>query len=111
MPTTTFDDALAAIQVTADHAFSSGDFAPLVDHLRRAAQADVGLLVDSGGIAERAATAARAAGDRATALDLLRLAHDAASIWASWSTSGGEGMQRMLDVDRLARQIRAWEQR
>lgn len=111
MPTTTFDDALAAIQVTADHAFSSGDFAPLVDHLRRAAQDDVGLLVDSGGIAERAATAARAAGDHATALDLLRLAHDAASIWASWSTSGGEGMQRMLDVDRLARQIRAWEQR
>ena len=51
-------------------------------------------------------------GDRLREIDasaarwLYRVALDNARAWASWSTSGGEGLSRMVDVDRLsAKQI------
>jgi hypothetical protein len=60
-----------------------------------------------GGVTHRAAICEEV-GDRLREIDpaaarwLLRTALDNARIWASWSTSGGEGLSRMVDVDRLA---------
>jgi hypothetical protein len=68
---------------------------------------DASLLVDCMGLCERASDAARVGGDRDAALALLVLAHRGHQVWASWSTSGGEGMSRMVDVERLERAVRA----
>lgn len=43
--------------------------------------------------------------DRAAARVLLEWALEAAQIYASWSTAGGEGMARMLDVNRLRQRL------
>jgi hypothetical protein len=68
---------------------------------------DASLLVDCMGLCERAGEAARVACDLDGALALLELAHRGHQVWASWSTSGGEGMSRMVDVERLAREVEA----
>lgn len=76
-----FAEAVAAL-----HALDICDEAHL---LRRAA------------VAETLGDRARLHGDDATALDLYHLARSGFAQHASYATSGGEGMARMVDVNRL----------
>lgn len=57
--------------------------------------------------AERYGDMAMRVGDRAMALRLYALAENAAAQYASWSTSGGEGTARMVDVTRLRSKVKA----
>ena len=51
------------------------------------------------------------AGDLATDTDAKRLAYERAheryGLFASWATAGGEGLARMIDVNRLEEKLRA----
>lgn len=68
-----------------------------------------GKLVDAIGYASRGAELARAAGRRDAALALQELVVQAYVIWASWSTSGAEGLSRTAEVDRERARLHEWE--
>ncbi len=71
-----------------------------------AAKKDPGALVDAIGTLERAGEQAAMAGRFADARKLLALVLDGYQTFASWSSSGGEGMARMLDVNRLKQRLK-----
>jgi tetratricopeptide (TPR) repeat protein len=56
--------------------------------------------------AERFGDLAMLAGDERSAADLWGISEDAFAAWASGSSSGAEGLSRMVDVDRLRAKIR-----
>ena len=66
---------------------------------------DTNALVDAIGQFERAGEHAAMIGKKADAITLLQVALDGYTVFASWSTSGGEGMARMLDVDRIKKRL------
>ena len=70
---------------------------------------DANKFVDAIGYMSRGAKLARAAGALAAALAMQELVIEAYVIWASWSTSGAEGMGRTADVDRERQRLRDWE--
>ena len=41
----------------------------------------------------------------------MRLVVDAYLAWASWATSGAEGLGRMATVEEKRERLRAWERR
>lgn len=90
----------------ADKLRREGRFVEAAIAVEAVAAKDVSLLVDAMGLCERAGEEARVRGEFDAAIALLDLAHRGHQIWASWSTSGGEGMARMVDVERLARELR-----
>jgi len=65
-------------------------------------------LVEAIGIAEHGANAAHARGQRDVARSLLALALQGYQAFASWATSGAEGMGRMHDVERVRKQLASW---
>ncbi|MCC6900748.1 MAG: YqcC family protein [Polyangiaceae bacterium] len=86
-----------------------GRFDEAVQALREAAKHDLGMLVDGRGIARRGADAARAAGRRREALELMQLVCDGHRINASWATSGAEGLGRMHDVEQARAELARWQ--
>jgi hypothetical protein len=92
-----------------EHMLRAGRFDEAIAALERVRATDANNLIDAIGIAENGATRARRAGARAQAIALLRLAHDGYVWYASGASSGGEGMARMLDVERIRDRIREWE--
>lgn len=72
---------------------------------------DPSLLVDAIGFASRGAELARKAGRRDVALATQRLVVTAYEIWASWSTSGGEGIARTAEVERERARLSEWQRR
>ncbi|MDC0671024.1 tetratricopeptide repeat protein [Nannocystis radixulma] len=77
------------------------EFAAAVAALRAIDTGDEVHLLRRAAMAELLGDRARLHGDVATALDLYRLAHSDFARHASYATSGGEGMARMHDVNRL----------
>lgn len=73
--------------------------------LREFATGDESRLLGRAALAERLGDRARMLGDDAAAAGLYAIAEDDSSQYASWSTSGGEGMARTVDVDRLRRKL------
>ena len=57
------------------------------------------------GLTEKAGDELSAAGDTARAVRFWRLAHAGWEVEASMATGGGEGRQRMRDVERVAAKI------
>jgi tetratricopeptide (TPR) repeat protein len=66
-------------------------------------------LVDAIGYASWGAKRARRAGDFASAIAMQEIVVNAYRTYASWASSGGEGMSRMLDVDRERKKLDAWK--
>ena len=77
--------------------------------LRALAMVDANKFFDATGYARRGAELARSAGRRDAALALQALVIQAHVMWASWSTSGAEGMGRTADVELERERLRAWE--
>ena len=80
-----------------------------VAQLQTLRASDVSKFVDAIGFASRGAELARATGQRAAAIAMQALVVEAYVIWASWSTSGAEGMGRTADVERERARLFAWE--
>jgi uncharacterized protein YqcC (DUF446 family)/Tfp pilus assembly protein PilF len=66
---------------------------------------DIGKLIDAIGYASSGVDRALAAGVRDAAFEMQRLVVNAYVAYASMSTSGGEAMGRMLDVDRERKRL------
>ncbi len=66
-------------------------------------------LVDAIGYASRGAELARSTQHHAAAIALQELVVHAYVMWASWSTSGGEGISRTADVERERKRLREWQ--
>ncbi len=94
--------------VALERAARRGAWDEVADGLAALGQASAANLVDAIGIAERAGEAAQAAGHLEAAGRLLSLALRGYEIYASWSTSGGEGTARMADVLRLRARLASW---
>ena len=98
---------------------TSGELAPLeellraqhfdeaIDELARLRAKDTNLIIDAIGLTERYGEQAAAAGRHSHAVALLGFALDGYRMHASGSTSGGDGMERMLDVRRLQERLAA----
>jgi hypothetical protein len=80
-----------------------------VSALEALKRADPVKLVDAIGYASRGAELARKAGRRREAIALLRLVLHGYEIYASWASSGSEGLGRMVDVDRVRDRLAGWE--
>lgn len=70
---------------------------------------DPNQLFDSVGSIERGAERAHETGCSEQALALLKFAEKAYAIYASGATSGGEGIARMADVERVRTIRKSWE--
>jgi tetratricopeptide (TPR) repeat protein len=81
------------------------NFAAATAALREFATGDEPRLLGRAALAERLGDRARMLGDDAAAAGLYAIAEDDFSQYASWSTSGGEGMARMVDVNRLRQKL------
>lgn len=79
----------------------------LIEVLEALSKRDPALLVDAIGIAEAAGHQARSELRYRPALSLFRLALLGYQVYASWATSGGEGVARMADVERLQATVAA----
>ncbi|MEP6862440.1 MAG: YqcC family protein [Deltaproteobacteria bacterium] len=77
--------------------------------LEKLRASDYNKLFDAVGYAEAGAKRARHAGQHAEAIAMMRLVVEAYRYYASGATSGGEGMARMADVDRVRAKLAAWE--
>ena len=86
-------------------ALRARDTAAAVLELAALRARDVGLIVDAIGLLERYGERAAREDRRADAKELLRFALEGYEIFASWSTSGAEGMGRMVDVHRLRERL------
>ncbi|MCY1013026.1 tetratricopeptide repeat protein [Nannocystis pusilla] len=77
------------------------DHSAAISALRAIDVCDDEHLLRRAAVAERLGDHARLHGEVEGALDLYRLAHGDFARYASYATAGGEGMARMLDVNRL----------
>ncbi|MDQ3365907.1 MAG: hypothetical protein M3680_10810 [Myxococcota bacterium] len=87
----------------------AGRWDEAIAHLRELRASDAHKFVDAIGYASRGAELARVAGHREAALAMQALVIDAYVIWASWSTSGSEGIGRTAEVERQRQLLRDWE--
>jgi tetratricopeptide (TPR) repeat protein len=95
------EDGLAAIARLG----GERNFAAATAALREFATGDEPRLLGRAALAERLGDRASMFGDDAAARDLYAIAESDFSQYASWSTSGGEGMARMVDVTRLRQKL------
>jgi tetratricopeptide (TPR) repeat protein len=84
-------------------------WADAVRQLEKLHDTDAGKLWDAVGYAERGADLAQRSGRRDEAIAMMRLVVEGYRAHASWSTSGGEGMERMATLDEKTAKLRAWE--
>ncbi len=77
--------------------------------MRALSKDDANKLVDAIPYASRGAALALATGHREAALAMQALVVEAYVVWASWSTSGSEGLGRTADVERERARLRDWE--
>jgi hypothetical protein len=68
---------------------------------------DASNMVDAIGFASRGVDQMLSAGERKAAIEMQELVVDAYVIYASWSSSGGEGLARTAEVDRERQRLRA----
>lgn len=94
------DPAEAALAEIERRAGECEPGAVLADLRALATHTDAQLLARAA-LAERLGDRARFLGDRDAALELFRIAHADFAEYAAGATAGGEGMARMLDVNRL----------
>jgi tetratricopeptide (TPR) repeat protein len=73
--------------------------------LRGFATGDEPRLLGRAALAERLGDRARLLDDDAAARELYAIAESDLAEFASWATSGGEGMARMVDVNRLRQKL------
>ncbi|MEO8551378.1 MAG: YqcC family protein, partial [Kofleriaceae bacterium] len=83
-------------------------WADVAAQLEKLRATDDNKLFDAVGYAEAGADHARAAGARTEALAMMELVVEAYRSYAAGATSGGEGMARMLDVNRVSAKLAAW---
>jgi uncharacterized protein YqcC (DUF446 family)/Tfp pilus assembly protein PilF len=84
-------------------------WADVLGQLETLRRTDAGKLYDAVGYAERGAERARSAGHLDEAIAMMRLVVEGYRAYASWATSGAEGMGRMATVDEKTAKLRAWE--
>ena len=82
-------------------------WADAVAQLEKLRARDYGTLFDAVGYAEAAVDLAREAGHRDEAIAILKLVVEAYVYYASCASSGGEGMARVRDVERVQQKLAA----
>lgn len=83
----------------------------LLSQLETLGKKDPNQLFDSVGSIERGAERAHETGCSEQALALLTFAEKAYTFYASCATSGGEGMARMANVERIRALRKRWERK
>lgn len=94
-------DPEASVLAEVERLAGERDYSAAISALRAIDVCDDEHLLRRAAVAERLGDHARLHGDAPGALDLYRLAHGDFARYASYATAGGEGMARMLDVNRL----------